>query len=206
MSLIQQWQVMLYAFGIKPLYMTLSLLLIVWIWRQKAADLTALRWGLIWFWLGETACSIDYIFYAKASHFWEYIHGFGMAVGFSFIAYAVLEGLDQRLIKFSPGASAVRRLAVPGLRKVRDEPCGLKRLFKFMIPALMLVSFMPLTAPFQLNAYRTELLGRPTTIITWSRHNCSSCASARFWRCSSSLLLGSSCCSSARSPYRSRRP
>jgi len=162
MSLIQQWQVMLYAFGIKPLYMTLSLLLIVWIWRQKAADLTALRWGLIWFWLGETACSIDYIFYARTSHFWEYIHGFGMAVGFSFIAYAALEGFDQRLIKFSPRNE---RCAALGLcracEKLTNEPCGLKRLFKFMIPGLMLVSFMPLTAPFQLNAYRTELLGSP---------------------------------------------
>jgi hypothetical protein len=98
MSQVQQWQVVLYAFGIKPLYMALSFLLIVWIWRQKAADMTALRWGLVWFWLGETACSIDYIFFARASHFWEYAHGFGMAVGFSFIAYAALEGIDQRLI------------------------------------------------------------------------------------------------------------
>jgi len=161
-SLLQQWQVMLYAFGIKPLYMTLSFLLIVWIWRQKAADMTALRWGLIWFWLGETACSIDYIFYAKTSSFWEYAHGFGMAVGFSFIAYAALEGIDQRLIKFSPRGE---RCAALGLcracEKYTNDPCGLKRLFKFTIPALMLVSFMPLTAPFQLNAYRTELLGSP---------------------------------------------
>jgi hypothetical protein len=162
MSLVQQWQVMFYAFGVKPLYMVLSFLLIVWIWRQRAADLTALRWGLIWFWLGETACSIDYIFYARASHFWEYAHGFGMAVGFSFIAYAALEGIDQRLIKFSPRSE---RCAALGLcracEKYTDDPCGLKRLFKFTIPGLMVVSFMPLTAPFQLNAYRTELLGSP---------------------------------------------
>jgi hypothetical protein len=162
LSLLQQWQVMLYAFGIKPLYMALTFLLIAWIWRQKAADLTALRWGLIWFWVGETGCSIDYLFYAQTSDFWEYAHGFGMVVGFSFIAYAALEGADRRLIKFSPKGD---RCAALGLcracEKYTDDPCGLKRLFKFMIPGLMAVAFIPLTAPFQLNAFRTELLGSP---------------------------------------------
>lgn len=162
LSVIQQWQVMLYAFGIKPLYMVLTFLLIVWIWRQKAVDLTALRWGLIWFWVGETGCSIDYFFYARTSDFWEYAHGFGMAVGFSLIAYATLEGLDRRLIKFSPPGE---RCAAIGLcracEKYADVRCGLKRLFKYMIPALMAVAFIPLTAPFQLNAFRTELLGSP---------------------------------------------
>jgi hypothetical protein len=162
MSRIQQWQVVLYAFGIKPLYMVLSFLLIVWIWRQKAADMTALRWGLVWFWLGETACSIDYLFFARASHFWEYAHGFGMAVGFSFIAYAALEGIDQRLIKFSPGNERCAALGLCGAcEKYTGAVCGLKRLFKFMIPGLMAVALMPFTAPFQLNAYRTELLGSP---------------------------------------------
>lgn len=162
LSTIQQGQVMLYAFGIKPLYMVLTFLLIAWIWRQKAADLTALRWGLIWFWVGETGCSIDYIFYARASDFWEYAHGFGMAVGFSFIAYAALEGVDRRLIKFSPPGERCAALGLcPACEKHTDTPCGLKRLFKFMIPGLMAVAFIPLTAPFQLNAYRTELWGSP---------------------------------------------
>jgi hypothetical protein len=55
--------------------MTLSLVLMIWLWRQRAVDLAALRWGLIWFWIGENACSIDFLFFKRASDFWEYLHG-----------------------------------------------------------------------------------------------------------------------------------
>ena len=164
MNAFEQWLAVLVAFGVKPVYMLLSFALVVWLWRRRAADLAFLRWGLIWFWLGETGCSIDYLFYARGSDFWEYFHGFGMAVGFAFIAYAALEGIDVRVIKFSPPKE---RCAAVGLcpacvKSAADVPCGLKRLFALMIPALAVVALMPLTAGFVAASYDALILGTRT--------------------------------------------
>ena len=160
MSRLEQWLAVIIAFGVKPVYMLVSLLLIIWLWRQPAADLAALRWGLIWFWIGENACSIDFLFYKRSSDFWEYLHGYGMAVSFSFVAYAVLEGVDQRVIKFSPEKERCAALSLcRACVKYADAPCGLKRLFTVMIPALMVLALMPLSAGFQLTSYVTDILG-----------------------------------------------
>lgn len=160
MSRFEQWLAVIIAFGVKPVYMLVSLLLILWLWRQPAADLAALRWGLIWFWIGENACSIDFLFFKRASDFWEYLHGYGMAVSFAFVAYAFLEGFDQRVIKFSPEQERCAALSLcRACVKYTDAPCGLRRLFTVMIPALMVLALMPLSAGFQLTSYVTDILG-----------------------------------------------
>ncbi len=160
MSLLEQWLAAITAFGIKPLYMVLAFLLIVWLWRQPTMDLAVLRWGLIWFWVGENGCSIDYLFFDRGSDFWEFVHGYGMAVGFSLITYAFLEGFDYRLIKFSPAKEKCAAFSLcRACLKYGDAPCGLKRLFTVMIPALALLSLMPLCAGFNLASYDTNILG-----------------------------------------------
>jgi rhodanese-related sulfurtransferase len=163
MSLFEQWLAVIIAFGVKPAYMLLAFALIVWLWRRRDADLAALRWGLIWFWLGETGCSIDYLFYARGSGFWEYVHGFGMAAGFAFIAFAALDGMDRRVLKYSPPNE---RCAALGLcracAKSADAPCALERLFALMLPALAAVALMPLSGGFVLDSYDAIILGRTT--------------------------------------------
>ncbi len=52
-SKFAQWLVVITAFGVKPAYMLLALVWIVWLWRRQATDLVALRWGLIFFLGGE---------------------------------------------------------------------------------------------------------------------------------------------------------
>lgn len=160
MPRFQQWLAVIIAFGIKPVYMGLSLVLILWLWRQRATDLAFLRWGLIWFWIGENGCSIDFLFFARGSDFWEYVHGYGMAVGFAFIVYAFLEGFDQRVIKFSPAQERCAALSLcRACTKYVDVPCGLKRLFLVMIPAFFLLALMPLCASFNLTSYDTTIVG-----------------------------------------------
>ena len=58
-SIFEQWVVVITALVVKPAYMLISLVTIIWLWRRRAPDLTALRWGLIVFWLGEAACGAD---------------------------------------------------------------------------------------------------------------------------------------------------
>jgi hypothetical protein len=156
----EQWLVVITAFGVKPMYMLLTLIWILWLWRRRASDLAALRWGLIWFLAGETACAINYLFFAGLSDLIDYLHSFGMAVSFSFVAYAVLEGMDARFIKYSAPKD---RCAALGLCrsciKYADVPCGLRRLFTALIPALIVTALMLPCASVKATACRVCILG-----------------------------------------------
>lgn len=158
-SLFEQWLVVLTAFGVKPAYMVLSLVLILWLRGQTARDLVALRWGLVAFLAGELACAANYLAFRGGSALADYLHSYGMAVGFSFVAYAALEGLDVRVIKYSAPRD---RCAALGLCrsciKHADVPCALRRLFAFLIPALIVVALMLPAAGLSVTACQTCVL------------------------------------------------
>jgi hypothetical protein len=83
-----------------------------------------------------------------------------MAVSFSFVAYAFLEGFDYRVIKFSPEQERCAALSLcRACVKYTGAPCGLNRLFTVTIPALMVLALMPLSAGFQLTSYVTDIMG-----------------------------------------------
>lgn len=159
-GLLEQWLVFSTIIVTKPVYLILSLILIIWLWRRQAADLVALRYGLIAFWLGENACTVNFLVYHGDCEFWDYLHGWGMAVAFSLVTYAVLEGIDQRLIKYS---AAKDRCAALGLcracSKYADVPCGLRRVFTLLIPATIAITLMPLCAGIKEIACNTDILG-----------------------------------------------
>ncbi len=181
----EQWLVVIAALGIKPAYMLLSLVWIIWLWRRRAADLVALRWGLIFFLAGETACAINYVAFGGHSALTDYLHSYGMAVGFSYVAYALLEGIDFRLVKYSPAKERCAALSlcracikyapgsageawdrVPSFASAEDPPakmralpvCGLRRLFSFLIPALVVVSLMLPCAEINPVSHRINIL------------------------------------------------
>jgi hypothetical protein len=139
--------------------MLLSLVWIIWLWRRQAADLVALRWGLIIFLAGEMACAVNYIVFGGNSGITDYLHSYGMAVGFSFVAFAALEGMDVRLIKYSPAKDRCAALSLcRACIKYTDVPCGLRRLFSFLIPALVLVSLMLPCAELVPVAHRLNII------------------------------------------------
>ncbi|HEX9048269.1 MAG TPA: hypothetical protein VF988_14685 [Verrucomicrobiae bacterium] len=160
-SQFEQWLVVSVAFAIKPAYILITSILIIWLWRQKAPDLAALRWGLIAFWLGENACTVNFLFVQGNSDFWEYWHNFGMAVCFSFVTYAVLEGMDRRMIKYSSAKDRCAALSLCRACIKYDEnaPCGLRRMFKMLLPISIVLAAMLLTADVKLAAYDTTILG-----------------------------------------------
>jgi hypothetical protein len=159
-SLFEQWLVVIIAFGIKPVYMLLSLIGIILLRRQRSPDLVAMRWGLIAFWFGECACSINYMLAHANSDFWEYLHNFGMAVCFSFVTYAMLEGMDRRLIKLSSSKDRCSALSLcRTCIKHADVPCRLVRVFKLLIPATLVVAIMLPSTTLKSVAYDTNILG-----------------------------------------------
>jgi hypothetical protein len=161
-DVVEQWLVVITAFGVKPAYMLLSLIWIIWLWQRQAPDLVALRWGLIFFLGGETACAANYILFSGNSALTDYLHSYGMALGFSFVSYAVLEGMDFRLIKYSRAKDRCAALSLcRACIKYAEVPCGLRRLFSFLIPAMVVISLMLPCAALKPQAHRVIILNAP---------------------------------------------
>jgi hypothetical protein len=136
------------------------LALILVLWRRSAPDLTALRWALICFFVGENFCATNCLIYGDQSVLFEYVHSYGIVLCFGLTVYALLEGLDLRLLKLSDPEA---RCAAVGLCqrciKHSDVACGLRRLFQFLIPAMMLVALAPLCAKLLPLSYNTTIFG-----------------------------------------------
>jgi len=148
-------------FVIKPVYTLLALAVVILLWNSRDADLAALRWGMIFFFLGENACAANYFLFKETSYLAEYLHSCGMLLCFGFTAFAVLEGIDRRILMLSdPG----RRCAAVGLcracMKHADVPCGLKQTFYLVIPALIVIALMLPVADWQDNSYTTLVFGQ----------------------------------------------
>ena len=102
----------------------------------------------------------NYLFGSDQSLLLEYFHSYGMVLCFGLTTFALLEGIDRRLIKLSDPQA---RCAALGLCqrciKQADVPCGLRRVFLFLIPAMMIVALMPLSAALIPVSYNTTILG-----------------------------------------------
>jgi hypothetical protein len=160
MPVVEQWVAVLIGFVIKPFYMFLALGLAVFLWRSRWPELVALRWGLLFFFIGETFCAVNYLAFQDDSYLSEYLHSFGMALCFGFTTWATLEGIDHWLIRYSDPEA--RCAALPLCRaclKYAAAPCGMKRVFYVLVPAHIVLAFMPLTAAPSAVSYNARILG-----------------------------------------------
>jgi hypothetical protein len=150
------------GFVIKPLYMLLSAAIIVLLWRRHATDLALLRWGLVFFLLGEAFCTVNYVFFNEQSEGVEYMHGLGMILGVSFMLIALLEGTDSRLVHYSSETDKCAALSLcKGCAKYAEVPCGLRSVLLLLIPSAMVLAGIPLTASPQTVSYNTTIVGTP---------------------------------------------
>ena len=161
--LIEQVVAVLSIFGIKFLYTAGATALIILLWRRAAPDLAALRWALICFFIGENCCLLNVLLYADASLLLEYLHNTGMILTFACATYALLEGLDSRLIHYSDAARCAAAPMCRGCIKHAAVPCGLRRVFLILVPVTALAATLPLFVAFRTTAYETRILGRPFT-------------------------------------------
>ncbi|MDP6543479.1 MAG: hypothetical protein QGH60_05765 [Phycisphaerae bacterium] len=148
------------GFGFKITYSLLSLILVIVLWRSRAADLVALRWAMIFFFIGENFCALNYALYADTSRLFELLHSYGMLLCFAFTTYAIIEGVDNRLIHLSGADDKCGALRLCGrCIKHADVPCGLRRVFYLVIVAMMILTGMGLTADFHDVSYNVEIYG-----------------------------------------------
>jgi rhodanese-related sulfurtransferase len=159
---LEQAVAVLSFFGLKPIYTLLSLAVMVLLWPARDRDLVALRWAMICFFIGENSCAVNYLVFHENSYLAEYVHSFGMMACFGFTAYAILEGIDLRIL----GLSDPHRpcAALPLCRecvKGGGATCGLRQTFYLLLPALMIVALMLPLAGWQDSSYNTLVFGRP---------------------------------------------
>lgn len=146
-SWFEQLVICVAAFAFKPIYELLALVLVIILWRSKDTDLTALRRSMIAFFLGENACTVNFLFFDDVSRLWEFLHSYGMLVAFGLAFYALMEAVDKRLIKFSEHGE---RCALVGTcvrcYKYQQVRCALYRIFLFVPPAAAALALMLWTA------------------------------------------------------------
>ncbi|MDP6636684.1 MAG: hypothetical protein QGG42_17430 [Phycisphaerae bacterium] len=157
---LEQFLAVASGFGFKITYSLLSLILVIVLWRSRAADLAAMRWAMIFFFVGENFCALNYALYADTSHLFELLHNYGMLLCFAFATYSIIEGVDMRLIHVSGAEDKCGALRLCGrCIKHADVPCGLRRVFYLVIVAMMVVTGMLLTADFHHVSYNVEIYG-----------------------------------------------
>jgi hypothetical protein len=145
---------------VKPLYMLASLALIVWLWRQKSREARALVWGLSAFLIGEIFCAVNFIVYQHAALAAEYVHSYGMALAFGFVAYSILEVADARIFHINHGKCAMNELCQT-CKRITPLHCAAQRMSMLMLSAAILIAFLPLSASSSPKSYLTNLFGFP---------------------------------------------
>lgn len=156
-----QWGAMIAAFGFKPLYMILSLLLALTLWRVWSPDLAALKWSMVAFYVGEASCALNYLLFDSTSYLSEYFHSYGMVVAFGFFIYALMEGMDSRVMRVTAWGQRCAALELCGrCLKSEEVDCGARKILLLMIPITIFLGFIPLQADFSSVSYNVAILGR----------------------------------------------
>lgn len=145
---------------IKPLYMLISLALIIVLWRQTGPGVRALFWGLAAFLTGEIFCGLNFLVYKHASLVSEYIHSYGMVVAFGCFAYAALEILDRRLLHINASHCAVAGLCQT-CKRAAPLQCAARRTALMTVALAAVLAFLPLPVSAAPEAYLTDLFGFP---------------------------------------------
>ncbi len=138
------------SFGLKPVYELVTLIIVVVIWRRRESHWRTMRWAMVAFFVGENACAVNFLFYGLENFTWEFWHCYGMLVAFGLAAYALLDFIDHQMIHYSQRDKPCAFLGLcKSCYKHKPVACNLWILFLFAVPAVMLLCFMPLSAPFR---------------------------------------------------------
>lgn len=160
MTMIEQVAAVVSGFGFKPLHMILSAILGFILLKQKAFDLRTLGWGMLIFLAAETFCAINYIFYDHNSYLAEYLHSYGMTMSFGFVIFAVMYGMDERLLRLSAAERPCVFLPLcKGCVKYNQTSCNMHKLIQWGVGAIAGLAFIPILARPLNTSYSTHILG-----------------------------------------------
>lgn len=161
MAAWEQYLAVICGFGVKAVYMSLTIAVLLYLRKETAPDLRALQASLLFFFAGEAFCAINYFGFHERSYLFEYLHSTGMVFAFAAALYFLMEFLDLRILHFS---EREQRCAMTGLcrgctKSQPDHSCALRRLLQLGLPMLAILAAIPLTSAFRTDAYVTDILG-----------------------------------------------
>ncbi|MEI6807275.1 MAG: rhodanese-like domain-containing protein [bacterium] len=160
----EQFIICFSGFGLKPLYEVVSLMIALLIWKWPEPHWRTLRWSMLAFFLGENACAINYLCFTQENFTWEFWHCYGMLVAFGLVFYALIGFVDHHLIRYSEKDKSCALLHLcKNCYKHKPVACNLRIIFLFAIPAVFIICFMPISAPFKSfisigSVYGTDIL------------------------------------------------
>ncbi|NUM44765.1 MAG: hypothetical protein HUU38_08650 [Anaerolineales bacterium] len=157
---LEQFVLVMAVYPIKLAYMLLASVVVLLLWKETTRSLSALRWAMIFFLIGELICWVNIVAFYEENLLLEYLHSWGMVVCLGFLIFAVLEALDSAVFHYSAPEVKCALAGVCGkCAKFTDVPCALERLFKWTLPLGLLLVWMPLTAPMVPVSFDTVVFG-----------------------------------------------
>jgi hypothetical protein len=186
-SALEQLAAVATAFVVKPVYTMIALIVAIVLWKKTDMELKALKWAMLFFFIGENFCAANFLFSQNHdSHLLEYLHSLGMVFSFGFTAFALMEGIDRYALRYSDAKKSCA-LAVfcrqchkfedvscalaafcRQCHKFEDVSCGLQSFFIFLGIAGAVVALLPFGAQLHFVSYNTSIWGRPIPIsIRW---------------------------------------
>ena len=156
----EQFTLVLALYSVKPLYMLLAVWLVIALRAKKAIALTALRWALIGFLVGEFACWVNFQFFIVESIALEYLHSYSMTFFIAFLTYALIEAVDSNILHYTaPSVRCTLAGFCHRCRKSGEAPCVLRRLFQLGSLSLAVLALIPLTAAPDPVSYNADVFG-----------------------------------------------
>lgn len=144
---------------IKPVYMLMSLGLILWLRRSRSRDLRLLRMGLIAFLAGESACLLGFYLSDNGVPLQgiEVLHGLGMAIGLAYGLWGAYNFIESRFLSMNDLQRGCALARVCGTCSRQQELlCKPQQQFRY---AILLI------APLTLLPWSQELLVRDESAV-----------------------------------------
>jgi len=149
-SMLSQFAVTVAAFVVKPAYIIMSSLVFLLLWKKKSRDLVLMRNAMLVFFIGENACTLNYLVASNKSTWLEFIHGIGMVGTFFLLFWGLVRFFDERVLHYNePDKSCVFQRYCKHCWKKEPVVCGLHRLALWLLPALAFVALIPVTMPLR---------------------------------------------------------
>jgi len=149
-SLLSQLAMTLAAFVVKPAYIIMSGLVILILWCKTSMDLVLIRNAMLVFFIGENACTLNYLVASNKSVGLEFIHGLGMVGTFFLLFWGLVRFVDERVLHYiEPDKPCALQRHCRQCWKKEPVACGLHRLALWLLPALVLVALIPVTMPLR---------------------------------------------------------
>jgi len=145
LSLLEQQAQAFAGLIVKPVYMMLSLGVILLLIGQSHTSIRVLQWGQIAFLIGEIFCAINFYIYKHESIPSEYLHSYGMVLAFGFTSFALLEGWENLF---------------GGRIKLRVD-AETRVWMRFILPLLAVLSFLPMLTTIQPESYAVTIFKFP---------------------------------------------